>query len=188
MKGFTIIEVVITIFLLSIAVLGVYNAFSTIVVLTANISDSFTAGYLAQEGMEIVRNIRDNNWIKPSPDWRCGLADTGSLSTPDCKNADYCATGCEADYKDDSLVSYSNNALYLDNDTGFYVRNPGSNTQTKFKRKITIEVLHIPDEPVLDYKVMKVIVEVFWPQKPDILNPTGSTGTVSAEEYLYNWY
>ena len=62
-KGFTLIELVISIFLLCFVIIGVYNAFSIIVILTSDTSDRLTATYLAQEGIEIVRNIRDTNWL-----------------------------------------------------------------------------------------------------------------------------
>ena len=62
-KGFTIIELIISIFILSVGLVGVFNALSVVTVLTAGSADRVTATYLAQEGMEIVRNIRDTNWL-----------------------------------------------------------------------------------------------------------------------------
>ncbi len=184
-KGFTIIEVVVAIFILSIAVIGVYNAFSIVVILTADTTDRFMAAYLTQEGMEIVRNIRDNNWVSSNPNgWNAGLTD--------------CASGCEADYKtmgtDPSpLPPYGTNGNYLNIDTeGFYSYNPVSNKETKFKRKITI----MPVTGYEDY-IMKVSVQVSWDEKATILSPGSKAGDIcastssnclTAEEYLYNWY
>ncbi len=174
-KAFTIIELVITIFILSVAVIGVYNAFSTMVVLTANASNRLTAAYLAQEGMELVRNIRDTNWTNDY-DWRCGLA--GVTGTCDVGNKD-CTAGCEADYKTiatSPLTPYGvgvDAGRYLNIDTdGFYSYSTGT-TITKLKRKITIT-------PLNDY-IMKVRVEVFWVEKASILNPVGQ-GSITAEE------
>jgi len=62
-KGFTIIELVISIFILSIAVVGIFTAFWIVTILTSDSADRLTAIYLAQEGMEITRNIRDTNWL-----------------------------------------------------------------------------------------------------------------------------
>lgn len=62
-SGFTLIEILITIFIFSIA----FTATSFI--LTANlrgasaIRNNFIASGLAQEGMEVARNIRDRDWF-----------------------------------------------------------------------------------------------------------------------------
>jgi len=191
-KGFTIIELIISIFILSIAVVGIFNAFSVMVILTADTSDRLTATYLAQEGMEIVRNIRDANWLKmdanPSSGytWVDGLFVGATCST----------AGCEADYRTNGtvaypLVSYGSSGRYLYiNTSGFYdYTNTG--TLTKLKRKIKIE-------PVTDY-IIKVTVEVSWNKKATILNPCnppntcsantcGASNCITAQETLYNWY
>lgn len=183
-KGFTIVEMVIAVFLLAIAIIGIYSAFSTIFILTSNISDRFTAVYLAQEGVEIVRNIRDNNWIDKylteSGEWTDGLLG--------------CQNGCEADYTTGTTgsiwpslstwpVSLGGNELKIDS-YGFY--NYTSGLPTKFKRKITINQV---DESgnASDY-ILKVEVQVFWKEKPNILNSVGSPGYVTVEEYFYNWF
>ena len=177
--GFTIIELIIAIFILSFSILGVYNAFSVVIILTHGATDRFTAAYLAQEGLEIIRNIRDSNWIDGAADW--------TRSIQDFQN------GCEADYTTGTDVPGAKpftpwtggedggNYLRIDRD-GFYSYKPmGSGTlETKFKRKITITLLS-------DY-IMKVSVLVTWDEKPNILNPTGEVGSIEAEETLYNWY
>ncbi len=172
-KGFTIIELVIAIFILSVAVIGIYNSFSTMVILTSGASDRLTAAYLAQEGMEIVRNIRDTNWLNGFS-WYDGLSG--------------CDNGCMGDYKTTGAVE-SGLAPYIDNDylkidaDGFYNQTFG--TETRFRRKITITFIEDPEGPSY---IAKVSVQVFWDQKPTILNPDGEEGVIEAEENLYNWY
>src|SRR3989344_4749088 len=56
--GFTIIELVISIFIITVAVVGVYSAFSLAVILSSDAANRLTAAYLGQEGQEIERNIR----------------------------------------------------------------------------------------------------------------------------------
>jgi Tfp pilus assembly protein PilV len=187
--GFTIVEIVISIFILSIAIVGIYNAFSIMVVLNADTADRLTSAYLAQEGMEIVRNIRDNNWVK-SNDWRCGLVDiSNDENAGDC---DYtyslCATGCEADYTvQEAIINLWSSSSNLNIDrNGFYsyLSCPLSNPdcQTKFTRKITITPVSGYEDHIID-----VSVEVFWDKKATILNIAGQ-GSIKAEENLYNWY
>src|SRR6266404_8976326 len=88
-KGFTMIELIVTLAILSFGILGLYSAFTPLLYLTYNISSRFTAAYLAQEGLEIARNIRDNNFVAsandPSVSWSQGLLG--------------CNLGCQADYK-----------------------------------------------------------------------------------------
>lgn len=168
-RGFTLIELVIAIFILVFAIIGVYNAFSTVVVLTTGASSRFTAAYLAQEGIEIVRNMRDNNWLN-SLDWKTGLSDVNT----DCSN------GCEADYKTGTssevtpLRDYptGGNKLKIDSNN-FYSYDPTGGSETKFKRKIIIT-------PQGD-NVLKVSVLITWKEKDENFE-------IGAEEYLYNWY
>lgn len=165
------IEIVIALFVLTVAVIGVYNAFSIMAVATTQMSDRFTAAYLAQEGIEITRNIRDNNWLSEKENWADGL--------------ESCDAGCEADYKTEvfSGAGYAGNALMLGG--GFY--NYSSGIDTKFKRKIVIEPIKNDANKTI---ALKVAVTVFWAEKPTIANidfPAAS-GSITAEDYLYNWY
>ena len=176
-KGFTVIELVLSIFVLSIAIIGSYNAFTIMDILTSNSSDRFTAAYLAQEGIEIVRNIRDTNWIEDK-DWTTGLWD-GSAD---------CSSGCEyeADYKTfGTLFPFDDNYLCFEND--FYTLNPecSSENQTKFKRKITITPLLTPGGL---QDILKVSVKVFWDEKANMLHEDAEEQSITVEEYLYNWY
>lgn len=181
-KGFTIIELVVSIFVLSIAVIGVFNAFSVIVVMTADSANRLLASYLAQEGAEVVRNIRDANWMD-SLDWQTGL--TSFCAT---------ATGCQVDYKTNSssVSPYGVNGSYLNIDTDGFYSYSSINAPTKFKRKIIITCL--PDGDCPNNHIMKVSVQVFWDEKPNVLNPTGGlagepgSGSVTVEEYFYNWF
>lgn len=181
-QGFTIIEVIVAIFILSVAVVGVFSAFSLIVILTSNASDRLTAAYLAQEGVEVVRNIRDNNWLKEgSPEgsqwydglWRC-----------------FDAEGCEVDYRTtadgpETVLPWAERDLNIIN--GFYAYDATNPSRTKFKRQIKISCLPYGDCSGGD-DIMKVSVEVFWREKPSILNPSGEPGSIMVEETLYNWY
>src|SRR3989338_7885463 len=99
-NGFTIIELIISIFILSVAVVGIFSAFSMMAILTADVTDRLTATYLVQEGMEIIRNIRDTNWLNmdagsPGATWLDGLTSCSANSG-----------GCEVDYTTTGSGSY----------------------------------------------------------------------------------
>lgn len=177
--GFTIIEVTVAIFIITAGVVGVLSLISQTVGSATISSQRLTAAYLAQEGIEIVRNIRDSNWLEqrwseddpPQPFWDDGLGGCGPAPA-----------GCEADYKVDTLqedvpltscpfpCDYDDlNFLNIDGD-GFYSYSTG--TPTKFKRKITIT----PSGG----DILQVSVSVRWEEK-------GRTHEIEVREHLYNW-
>jgi type IV pilus modification protein PilV len=65
-KGFTMLEVLVAIFVVTIGVLAVFNMVQNITVSFRANASQLTAAYLAQEGVELVRNERDNNWLQGS--------------------------------------------------------------------------------------------------------------------------
>ena len=163
--GFTMIELIITIAILSFGIVSVYTAFSSINTVTSTASLRFTAAYLTQEGLEIIRNLRDNNFINKAK-WSSGL--TG------------CALGCQGDYKTGTPSQTPANKLKPYNDTNFLKVNSdgfysyGKGITTQFKRKITITQPSGTD-------TLKVTVQVFW-------NYNGQPFSFQASEYLYNWH
>jgi hypothetical protein len=162
-KGFTIGEIVIGIALLSFGVVLTYGSFTAISTSTYNLSPKITATYLAQEGMEIIRNLRDNNFLN-GVTWNTGL-----LNSP-------CNTGCQLDYKTSAtaqLAAYNDTFLGLNSD-GFYSYDIGA-TQTIFKRKITITQVQSGANTI------DVQSQVTWTYKGQVLSYT-------TEEHLYNWH
>lgn len=136
-KSFTLIEVIIAIFILTVGTVGAFSLIQRTIALTSISSSRLTAAYLAQGGMEIVRNIRDSNYLQELS-WDTGL--TG------------CSSGCEADYNDSALSADLGRFLKIDG--GFYNYDIG--TDTIFKRKITL----IPGVDILE-----VSTEVSWQER-----------------------
>ena len=194
-RGFTIIELIISIFILSIAVVGIFSAFSIMTILTSDSTDRLIATYLAQEGMEIIRNIRDTNWLN---------IDAGS--PVDATWVDYlsCASGCEVDYRttgsdSNPVLKRTGNYLNIDQSgygqSGYDFYNYAGGTPTKFKRKIIITCL--PNNNCATDYIMKVAVQVSWNKKATILNfgvpadtadTCGAYNCITIEEMLYDWY
>lgn len=74
-KGFTILEVLVTMLVLTIGGLAAYAMVQQIVFSTFSSSYRLTAAYLAKERIEIVRNIRDTNWLNSTnPPWDDGIS------------------------------------------------------------------------------------------------------------------
>lgn len=80
-KGFTLIETTLATFILSVGVLGVFGVIQMVSSFISGVSSKLEAVYLAQEGIENIRNIRDSNWLKqrsvPATLWDQGITTTG---------------------------------------------------------------------------------------------------------------
>jgi len=196
---------------LSVAIIGVFSAFSIVTILTSDTADRLTGTYLAQEGMEIVRNIRDTNWLKMDANPSSGYTWVDGLTSASVSQSINCVQGCEADYTTGTSVAGawtmspwagSGSPLYTNNTTGFYGYNTTNATRTKFERKIIItlvpDVDGITDTNMSDtphVHIIKVIVQASWNEKATILNPLFPAGTciegkncITAEETMYDWY
>ena len=187
-KGFTIIELAISIFILSVAIVGIFSAFSVTTILTSDSADRLTGTYLAQEGMEIIRNIRDTNWLNAnSSTWLDGL-DLSACSS---------GQGCEVDYTESAPHpwSYGTQDYLKINSAGFYVYDSEIPSHTKFKRMISILPTVDANNQQADHIVL-VTVAVSWDEKATILNPSGFSADIChegrnciiVEETLYDWY
>jgi prepilin-type N-terminal cleavage/methylation domain-containing protein len=164
-KGFTLLEMLISLVVISVGVLGIFSAISKYSQNTQSEKENLIASYLCQEGIEIVKNRRDTNWILiangSSIDWDAGLTN--------------CASGCEADYLTDmssDLPAWTGKSLYLDTATRSYkyIDNPlSTDVETKYTRRINIASGG-------DYLDITVIVS--WP---------GNSTGVAVRETIYNW-
>jgi len=153
-------EAIVAIFVITTGLVGVLSLVSQTISASTFSKDKLIAAYLAQEGIEIVRNIRDTNWLQ-SLSWNNGLA-VGTY---------------EADYDSQSLSPYSGSPLNLESLTSYYGYNSGN--ATKFTRKITISEPNTVNCPAGVCLNVTVLVE--WQEK-------GNIHSVEAQENLYNWY
>src|SRR3989338_10456135 len=90
-KGFTLIEVIVAVFVLTIGVVGVFALVNQTMAASSILTSRLIAAYLAQEGIEIARNIRDGNFLEAGePDWE--WAD-GLPTSPKDRRGDYLTFG-----------------------------------------------------------------------------------------------
>jgi len=157
-RGFTLLEVMVAIFVIMVGITGTLGIIQQGISYIQLCSSRLVANYLAQEGIEIVRNIRDTNWLER----RTNSGITWSDGIP--------SGNWEADYKTQNLTrSYAGTYLNIDN-SGFYSYSSGS--PTKFKRKISI---------AKDTDILKISVQVEWRER-------GKDYQVTVQENLYKWY
>ena len=137
-RGFTLLEGLVAIFLITVGIGGAYVLTSQTISSAKISSQKLIAAYLVQEGIEIVRNIRDTNWLEETS-WNDGLS-----------SGDW-----EADYQTQNLTqSYAGHYLNIDSN-GFYSYSSGS--PTIFERKINIT----PEGS----DILKVTVQVEWQER-----------------------
>lgn len=157
-KGFSLLEVIIAIFIVTVGITGAVNLMSYSIASVAVGKSKIIASHLSQEGLEIVRNIRDSNWLRQrvnsSLNWNDGLR----------------AGDWRVQYNSVSLMPLTDNPVLKINNSGFYQYDSGSDTP--FRRKITITDISTDE--------IKVVSEVSWNQR-------GRSFSVSAEVRLFNW-
>lgn len=140
-KGFTLLEAVVATTIVMVGIVGVLIVSQDAVLIVYDARDKLTAAYFAKEGAEIVRNIRDENWLRGKA-WSTGLA-PGTY---------------EAQYNSENLTDWGGSLEYLRTDPTtriFSYEVVTGDKVTIFTRKITIDSL-APDDGI------KVRVDVSW--------------------------
>lgn len=63
-KGFTILEMILAVFILTIAVFSSYSLIQQTLIGTSLNQSKLVAYYFAQQELENIKNIRDTNWLQ----------------------------------------------------------------------------------------------------------------------------
>lgn len=120
-KGFALIEVLFSLGMFVAGVIAVVSLMNQEISKSIDRRNEVIAGQLAQEGIELVRNIRDNNW----------------LASPFVSSFDHISntTTGTINYGESSIATGRAYNIYLNG--GFYDYNSGG-AGTVFKRRIII--------------------------------------------------
>lgn len=166
-RGFTLLETMFAILVVSVGILGIHNGMNFAMKNTKLARENFVGTYLAQEGIEIVKNLRDYNWVNDNSDdagpnrWTLGL--------------ESCTSGCQADYTSTQLDPFAGNLLKLKTN-GFYgYSSDPADLETIYRRKITIIPVDIDSDG--EDEELDITVDVFW-----------GSATTTVKENIYNWY
>ncbi|HNW20067.1 MAG TPA: prepilin-type N-terminal cleavage/methylation domain-containing protein [bacterium] len=163
--AFSLIELLVSMAMVGVGLVGVASlAAQNIRVQYVN-RNSLISAQLAQEGLELARNRRDNNWKSTSP----------ATSLDDIYDP-----GFIIDYTPDSYRSGYSDIAETDplriNGDGFY--SYSGETITPFRRFLTSECQ--TDETIqAEYCLIRCFVS--WQGK-------GQTGTYQAQDFIYSWY
>lgn len=128
-KGFSFIESMLAVAVMITGIVAAMDLFSSGIQQSLESRDQTIGAMLAQEGSEIVQNIRDNNWA----------AENTRLAFDDLYFPLTDAENCRVYYKSTNLLDCGDildKRLYL-SASNYYVL--GSGTSTKFQRKIFIK-------------------------------------------------
>jgi Tfp pilus assembly protein PilV len=124
LKAFSFVEVMISVFLLSIGMVAIITLMSGSLRDSLDSRNQIIASGLAQEGTELARNMRDSSWLSNSPS-------TGH-------SFDNIPTGntCRAD-KNSTAITCGNPYALLFDGSGYYTHT--GTTPTKFQRRLIVQ-------------------------------------------------
>ncbi len=157
-QGITLVEALISLLVLSF---GLIPAFSIVLAasnLSSSIRNNLIAANLAQEGVEVVRAMRDRNWFLGRP-FDFGLGD-GTYRVA---------------WNSQSLLSEGGNPPLQINSLGIY--NHSAGTDSIFKRRIFITKI----DPSGCNCELKVVTEVSWSDR-------NRARTINVESHLFDWF
>ena len=139
--GFTLLEVIVAIFIINTSIVGALGFITFFINARGVANNRLIAINLAQEGMEITRNLRDTN-----SDWSGwpSIIPSGDISTHDYL----------VQYDSTDFLNYENKPLKLNSD-GMYNYNSG--LSTFFYRTISLN-------KISDYET-KVVSTINWSQR-----------------------
>lgn len=151
-RGFTLIETLVAIGILVLAVTGAFSAAQMGITTSTYSKNQVIAFYLAQDGVEYIRNIRDNNGLQGQP-WLTGIS---SNSSDPCYFNNICTVDPTATSPNPKILSCSNGSgpcPFLKQDvSGIYGYVSG--TDTIFRREVQLTRIN-------DHEV-SILVSVIW--------------------------
>jgi len=174
MKGFTLVETLVAITILTLAVVAPFQAIENSISASRLAKEKLVASSLAQEALEYVRFVRTNNYLSNQSGYTAmnGLNGTGG---PDCTGAKWCTL--DASVAPIGAASCPGAAstcpvLQLDPVNGYYTQ-VNVNNPTIYTRSVNI-VVH---NGVPKYETVTVVVS--WTDH--------GANTMTLSEDLYDW-
>jgi len=196
-----LIEALVALGILTSSFLGILGLISQSISLNRAIADQYTASYLAAEGIEIVKNVVDQNEVDVQ-NGSNNVSFNTNLSSG-CFEVEYTQIGNVQGFVSKSFIyksfssipsSFSNSGIinyfqqtsnidYLDFDStnhSYYYISPlgASQTQTSFKRVVCVSSQSSPSSPPTEITVNSL---VYW------VGQGGMPYVVNLEDHFYNW-
>jgi prepilin-type N-terminal cleavage/methylation domain-containing protein len=194
-KGFTLVETLVAIAIFSTSILAVLSILSQGIIDTSYAKERVSASYLAQEGIEYIRNLRDTYMLYSATGqagWNTFNTKVAGNTYPSGNTVCAAVNGCY--FNADNLFSsfpdpnmpITNNArmtinacagscpsLLYDSATGNFGYTPtGTTANSGFIRKIQVKQISANET--------EIISTVFW-------NQGSGTDNLSFSESVFNW-
>lgn len=142
-NGFTLVETLVAITVMTLAILAPFSAMQQIVTAARLAKSNLIAASLAQEALEYVRFIRDNNYLAYASDTGGytshlldGLNGTGG---PDCRNSNKCTVdGTVAPASAIAACGSTCPALQINDASGLYTQQTVGTSPTPYTRSVSI--------------------------------------------------
>ena len=161
-SGFSLIEVMMAIYIIITALTGIMTLVSSINASVSVSSSKLVAANLAQEGIEVVKSIRDLNFgVNGWDDWYASISGANNYLVQ---------------YSDTALRAWQDTPLKYDLATGLYGYDAGSATPFAYKRKIILT----KNPSGADDNEIKVEAVVSWTEH-------NRSQTLTVEDRLWNW-
>lgn len=166
-KGFTLIETLVAISIFTVSILALMSVLGQGISNTNYAKQKMIASYLAQEGIEYIRNMRDTKVLYDgSSGWGNFRSQLNSCNS---------GQGCSFD----PILPYEFNVCNDPHDCALYINNGGYDTNSSgvdsgFIRKIWMEKIGNGSNEV------KIFSDVSWTQGSGSYN-------ISFSESLFNW-
>lgn len=181
--AFSIVETLVAIAILSLAVAAPLTLAQRGLNSSAYARDQITAFYLAQEAVEFIRNVRDNNNLSNNP-WLSGLSDTACVSAVSGCGIDSNAPGnlsqqisnCDTDVRHCQLTFNSATGVYGEQRGGS--GNPQNGWQDSIFTR-TVKILPVNVSGRADEA--DITASVSW-QSGSIVR------SLSVNEKIFNWF
>jgi prepilin-type N-terminal cleavage/methylation domain-containing protein len=136
--GFTLVEALVSLLIFSVALTAIFSLLTNNLKDASLVEHNFVASGLVQEGMEVVRNIRDSDWYTGNP---------FGTAIPD--------GSYRVQWNSQSLLPFAD--LFLKKDSGNNLVSYDAGNDTIFKRTVTINAVSSVEK--------QVVVSVTWSER-----------------------
>jgi type II secretory pathway pseudopilin PulG len=126
--GFSILEVVVALGIVTMGLLGVSSLVIQNIQVQSINKNYLVASMLSQEGLELVRNVRDENWLIPGNSWNTDITDGDGDFIIDYRGRDYIDNLVDDIDNPNARLGHDGNNFYLH----------GGGAQTQFYRLISV--------------------------------------------------
>ncbi len=169
-SAFTLVELMVAIAIISTSMVAIFSLIIQNIQVQKVNKDTLTASMLAQEGVELVRSVRDENWLTPLAEVWDGIDEVDNTFSIDFNFAIDRVPNIPTD---------SGARLYL-NGNNFYDHTVVGGTPTQFYRLITIAPSGLDTDGDGNDDYMSVSSQVQWMRN-------GHPKNYVAETLLYDW-